>query len=197
MTAPRDTAIRRSLRRFTLGTGPLKRRSDRLQVLGRTAVAVSLVISPPLAVATAGATTAHLQEVADVEAADRSPTSARLLDDAGTALPEGSARVQVRAEWATDDGTPSEGLVLAEPGSAAGTEVPIWVDGAGHVTRAPLDRTGIRTSAVAAAVLPLIGVPAITWTLYALLCCTLDARRDRRWEQEWAAVEPDWHSRLL
>ena len=45
--------------------------------------------------------------------------------------------------------------------------------------------------------LPLIGVPLATWTLYVVLCVGLDARRDRRWEQDWAAVEPDWHSRLL
>jgi hypothetical protein len=110
---------------------------------------------------------------------------------------EGSARVQVRAEWAAGDGGMREGLVLADPGADAGTELPVWVDGEGDLTGAPLDRAAIRTSALATGLLPLVGVPVATWTLYAALCFALDNRRDRRWEAEWAAVEPEWNSRLL
>ena len=43
----------------------------------------------------------------------------------------------------------------------------------------------------------LVGLPVATWTLYAVMGLLLDAARDRRWERDWAAVEPDWHSRLL
>jgi hypothetical protein len=197
MSAPKDTALRRSLRRVTLGGGPLKRRSDRIQVLGRSAVALSLLLTPPLAVAVASATTGHLEAVAETEAAERSRTSARLLADAGAPVPEESAWVQVRAEWTTDDGRTREGLVLVEPGTDAGTELPVWVDREGDLTRAPLDRAAVRTSALAAGLLPLVGVPLATWTLYAALCFALDSRRERRWEEEWATVEPEWNSRLL
>jgi hypothetical protein len=192
----RDTPLRRGLRRFTLGTGPLKRRSDRIQVLGRSVVVVSLLVSPPLAVAAATATTAHLQAVAETEAAQRSPATARLLEDAGTPVPEENLLVQVRAEWTTDDGVLREGAVLAAPGSDAGTELTVWLDRDGDLTRAPLDRAAVRTSALAVGLLPLVGVPLATWTLYAALCFALDTRRERRWEEEWAAVEPEWNSRL-
>jgi hypothetical protein len=202
MTAPREPArrnspLRGSLRRFTLGTGPLKRRSDRLQVLGRSAVVLSLLLSPPLAVAAATATSTHLQAVAEAERAERTPTTARLLEDAGAPVPGENIKVQVRAEWTTDGVGTREGLVLAEPGADAGTELPIWVDRAGDPTRAPLDRAAVQTSALAVGLLPLIGVPVATWTLYAALCFVLDGRRDRRWTEEWAAVEPEWHSRLI
>jgi hypothetical protein len=203
-TAPKDAVIRRSLRRFTLGSGPLKRRSDRVQVIGRFVVAASLFLAPPLAVATASATSSHLQAATDAAAADRSRVRAVLLEDA-PAIPHTSGdyssytdtHVRARAVWSLRDGTSREGDVLTAPLTPAGTAVPVWVDRAGHLTRAPLDRAAIPKSAVAVGLLPLFGMPLAAWTLYAALCVLLDARRERRWERDWAAVEPDWNSRLL
>src|SRR3712207_2320343 len=56
MTVERDTLARRSLRRFTLGSGPLKRRSDRVQVAGRIVVVLSFLLAPLLAVVVSTAT---------------------------------------------------------------------------------------------------------------------------------------------
>ena len=204
MTAPKDSLIRRSLRRFTLGSGPLKRRSDRVQVIGRFVVVAALLVAPPIAVITATATASHLRAVTDAEAADRSPVRAVLLEDAPT-VPHATgdyssytdARVRARAVWSLPDGTSREGDVLTAPLTPAGTAVRVWVDHAGDLTRAPLDPDGIPTSATVMALLPLFGVPLAAWTLYALLCVLLEARRERRWERDWATVEPDWNSRLL
>jgi hypothetical protein len=44
--------------------------------------------------------------------------------------------------------------------------------------------------------LPMIGLPVVVWLLYALLCAVLNAHRERRWAEDWAAVEPKWNSRL-
>ena len=204
MTAPHDSAVRRALHRFTLGSGPLKRRSDRLQVVGRFVVVLSFLLAPPMAVTATTATTAHLEEVADAESAARSPTSAVLLEDAGEAVHDDSvysdhsvARVQARAEWAVPGGGSREGVVLVPPGTPVGTAVPVWVDREGNLTRAPFDRDAIPMSAYVMGALPLVGVPLVAWTLYVVLCFALDAARERRWERDWAAVEPDWHSRLL
>jgi hypothetical protein len=204
MTAPHNSPVRRSLRRFTLGSGPLKRRSDRLQVVGRFVVVLSFLLAPPLAVAAATATTSHLQEVADAEHAARSPTSAVLLEEAGDPVTDGTdsggysvARVQARAEWAVPGGGSREGIVLAPPRTAAGTVVPVWVDGEGNLTRAPFDRAAIPMSAYVMGALPLVGMPLAAWTVYAVLCFALNASRERKWERDWAAVEPDWHSKLL
>lgn len=207
MTAPKNSPIRRSLRRFLLGSGPLKRRSDRIQVIGRFVVALALLLAPSLAVAAANATTTHLREIADAEAAQRSSTRAVLLETARVAghdhTDDGDSGINsvtpvpVPAAWRGPGGTWQEGLVMVRPGTPMGTAVPVWVDRGGNLTRPPLDRAGISTSAAGVGVLPLIGVPLVAWTLYAVLCFWLDARRERRWERDWAAVEPDWHSRLL
>jgi hypothetical protein len=204
MTAPKDTPIRRSLRRFTLGSGPLKRRSDRIQLIGRLAVVLSFLIAAPLAAAAATATTLHLEAVADAEAAERTHTHAVLLEDAparrqtvGDYGGYPSAAAAVRAVWPVAGGTSREGRVLVRPGLLVGTAVPVWVNREGNLTGAPLDQSGIPGSAAAMGLLSLVGVPVATWTLYAFLAFALDAHRDRRWAQDWAAVEPDWNSRLL
>ena len=204
MSAPKNTLIRRSLRRFSLGSGPLKRRSDRIQAIGRFLVALSFLVAPPLAVAAATATTAQFQSVADAEAAERSRTRAVLLEDAGSPRRdisgEGGAPqqlAQVQARWSRPDGTAREGIVLIPPRTRLGTAVPVWVDREGNLTRAPRDRADISNSSYVVGALLLLGVPLTTWALYAVLCCTLDARRERLWGREWAAVEPDWNSRLL
>jgi hypothetical protein len=203
-TAPVHGPIRRTLRRFTLGSGPLKRRSDRIQVIGRFVVVVSLLLAPPLAVAAATATTSHLQAVAVAEAADRSRVRAVLLEDA-PAIPHTSGdyssytdtHVRARAVWTLPDGTTREGKVLAAPLTPAGTAVQAWVDRAGNLTRAPLDRAGTPASAYLWGALLLVGLPVACWALYAALCLLLDAHRERRWEQDWATVEPNWNDRRL
>jgi len=204
MPVPKNTPIRRSLRRFILGSGPLKRRSDRLQVIGRLLLVLSFLLAPPLAVAVATATTAHLGAVAAAEAAERSRTVAVVLEDAPQPMHDSTeyaayplTRVPVRAVWSVPGGTSGTGIVMVPPGTAADTAVPVWVDRRGEITRAPTNRDVLPGSAAAMGALPLIGVPLAAWTLYAFLCFTLDARRDRRWEQDWAAVEPGWKSRLL
>lgn len=173
MTTPKNTSIRRSLRRFTLGSGPLKRRSDRVQVVGRFVVVLSFLVAPPLAVAAATAMTGHLQAVAAADAAERSRIRAVLLENA-----------------------PARTRASSDHGDASSTTVPVWVNREGAPTRAPLDPAGIPTAAAAAAAVPLVGVPLVTWTAYALLCRALDIQRERRWAHDWAEVEPDWNSRL-
>ena len=203
MTRAGHTPIRSAVRRFRRGSGPLKRRSDRVQVLARCAVVLSFFLAPPLAVAAANASTGHLEALANAQAADRSSTRAVLLEDAKGLPPSNGdeiyavTSVQTRAVWPVPGGSTREGIVLVPPRTPAGTAVSVWVDGEGNLTRAPLDRTDIPGSANAMAMLVLIAVPVVTVTLYAMLGVALDAYRERRWERAWAAVEPDWHSRLL
>ena len=213
MTVGKDTWLRRSLRRFTLGSGPLKRRSDHVEVVGRLAVVLSLLVAAPLAVAATTVTTDHLEALAAAEAAERHLVSAVLLEDARAQHPRGGDQgdrvrttVPAQAVWSVvPGGAPHEGVVLARSGTVAGQAVPVWVDDDGSLTRPPLDPAGIPGSAMATGAVFLIGVPTGTWTLHAVLCCALGAQRARplgaqrarRWEQGWAAVEPEWASRLL
>ncbi|MGY1695608.1 MULTISPECIES: Rv1733c family protein [unclassified Geodermatophilus] len=210
MTEERDTLARRSLRRFTLGSGPLKRGSDRIQVAGRIVVVLSFLLAPLLAVVVSTATAAHLSAVAAAEAAERSRTQAVLLEEApgpvrrgdgtggdGTGGSTLATTVPVRATWPAPGGASRVGPVPVPPGTPAGTAVPVWVDREGDLAAAPRDRSGIPTSAATAGAVPLVGVPLVAWTLHVLLGHVLDVRRERAWEREWATVGPDWHSRLL
>jgi hypothetical protein len=181
-----------------MGTGPLKRRSDRAQMIGRLVVVLSFVVAPLLAVVAATATTTHLEGIAAEQAADRHRGSAVLLEDAPAASTRAgyedgfSSDVPVHAAWSLPDGTTRDDVVLAKAGTPLGTAVPVWLDDDGNRTVAPLDRAGIPGTALTMAALPLVGLPIVTWTLYAVLCSTLDSSRERRWEQEWVTVEREW-----
>ena len=202
MTTPRQGRFRRAVRGFTLGTGPLKRRSDRLQMVARIVFVLAVVTAPALAVAVVTATTANLESVAATEATDRHASRALLLRDAPAQTDRELAEyppvvtVTTTGQWVTPDGAVHVGPVRVWPGTRAGTSVPVWVGGDGELTNAPLRRQSIQGSAMALGALVLGGVPVAVWTLYFFLCFALDARRERDWEKGWAAVEPVWGTRL-
>lgn len=203
MTATRDGRLRRAVRVFTLGSGPLKRRSDRLQAVARVVVVIAVATAPALAVAAATATTADLESVAATQAADRKASHALVLRDAPVRTDTENAEyppvvtVATSGQWIAPDGAVHEGTVRVRPGTRAGTSVPVWVGSDGELTTAPLDPASIQGSAMAVGALVLAGVPVPVWTLYFFLCFALDARRERAWEKGWAAVEPVWGTRLL
>ena len=169
-------------------------------------MALALLVAPSLAVAATEVTTTRLEALAAEQAAERTHVDAVLLENApeapqytDTGYDSGEARVTVlaRAVWPVQGGAERQGAVRVRPGAAAGTTVPVWVDRNGRITLAPMDRSHIQRWAMATGAIVFLGVPLVTWTLYALLCAALDAHRQRRWAQGWAAVEPDWVTRLL
>src|SRR3712207_8827777 len=82
MNTSTDTALHRSLRWFALGSGPLKRGSDRLQVAGRLVVVLALLVAPPLAGAAMAVVTAQLEGLGAAEASERTYADAGPLEDA-------------------------------------------------------------------------------------------------------------------
>ena len=140
MASHEDSGYRRLRRAFTLGSGPLKRGSDRIQVMGRIVVVLSLFLAPPLAVAVVNSTTTRLEAVAATEAAERTLTTAVLLEDAprpprsaGDFGDSSLPTVTARAMWSGPGGTTREGLVRVEPRTPVGTAVPVWVDREGNL----------------------------------------------------------------
>ncbi|MGY1802201.1 hypothetical protein ACI78T_02865 [Blastococcus sp. SYSU D00922] len=186
------------LRRFTLGAGPSARPSDRLQLAGRLVVALSVLAAPPLAVATASATTEHYAALSAAQAAERSEVRAVLLEDApaptAAEVEAGDLSSAARAVWTAPGGSVREGAVDVGPGTPEGTAVLIWVDRDGDPTQAPLDADDIPAAATARAVLVLVGLPLGAGFAHALLCTALDAVRENRWTREWAVVAPRWTS---
>src|SRR4051794_32938555 len=144
MAAPSHGRFRRAVRGFTLGSGPLKRGSDRLQMLARVVVVLAVVVSPALAVAAATATTADLQSLASTEAASRHASRALVLSDAPAHLDGQQAEhpavvtVAPAGQGITPDGAVHDGTVRVRPGPRAGTAVPVGVGSDGELPTARL-----------------------------------------------------------
>jgi hypothetical protein len=192
-----EGAFRRCLRRFTLGHGPLKRRSDRLEFLSRTVVALVVLLAVPVALAVGTASLTTLREVAVHEAATRHEATAVLLEGVRPTHTEGRSQA-VRASWDGPDGLPREGRVPVPPGAdaGAGKTVTVWVDDDGSLSRKPLTQEQAAGGAVFNAIMTFVGMAAVAAGGHLLVVFLLGRHRGRQWEAEWAVVEPRWAGRL-
>jgi hypothetical protein len=188
-----------AIRRFTLGSGPLKRTSDRLQYLARVLLAGILVTA--LAVALAVATASFTQGRAEVtrQAAERERVVAELLDDAvtHTAGTEGAPpTARATAVWTAPSGIERTGTIPAPARAEAGSTLPIWVDRDGDRTTRPLSTGDVAGRAVGIALLTYLGIAMVAVGAYLVFGRQLERSRARRWADEWAAVEPVWTRRV-
>ncbi|MGY1708800.1 hypothetical protein ACI8AC_04750 [Geodermatophilus sp. SYSU D00758] len=189
--------MRRAVRRLTLGSGPLKRGSDRVEVLSRLVLAVVLLLAAPVALTVATTTATDLRATAEQEAATRTRVLAELVEDAASRPDTGTGTsTRTEASWTAPDGARREGEVLARPGMDAGEPVAVWIDRDGALTRAPLsdgDRVAAAALAGAGVFVLVVGTAGgahglVTWALH--------RHRDHQWAAGWAAVEPRWSGRL-
>ena len=197
--------LRRALRWFTLGSGPLKRRSDRVQALGRVVVALSLLAAAPLGVVGAAVTRGQMETAAAAQALQRHAARAVVLEDT-RAVPDsgettnsggaGVSIVRVEVAWPDARGAIRHGALLVPAGTVAGTTVPVWVDRSGDLPTAPMDQEIIGATSLGVGLLATTGVPLVTWVSYCLLCAALDAHRRRGWARDWDRVEREWRTRL-
>lgn len=140
---------------------------------------------------------AHTAARSHAEAATRTPTRARLLEDVdGTAVTDGGRPRTVLAQWDAPDGHEAQGRVVVSTRHAAGDSLSIWTDRAGRVVPAPLS-VG---SAVIVAWMWGLAVALAGWALLALVWTAVRAWTARRnaaaWAREWAGVEPWWSGRV-
>jgi hypothetical protein len=201
MTRSMRGPLRRRIRSFTLGSGPLKRPSDRLQVLGRFLVMLALLAAVPLALPAASITRSHLKSVAAAQNAERHVTRAVVLHDRHNAVPSSSGEppatvVRTEITWTGAAGRVRHGMQFVAADSPAGTIVRVWVDRRGDLTTAPMDRGTIAASSFTVGLLVTVVVPLVAWLLHLLLCAVLNAHRGRQWAQDWARVERVWRTRL-
>jgi hypothetical protein len=188
------------IRRFTLGSGPLKRNSDRLQFLARVLVLCSLVMAVPPALAVATVTHSRARAEAATQAEERQQVRAVLQEDAvperdGSGNPLGTAGATVL--WTGPSGLERKGRVDVPVDAEAGSSVPVWVDRQGDQVRKPLDRGDVMTRTVAQAILTYVWIVSLVCAGYLGLRKALDRSRLRRWAVDWAAVEPLWRRELL
>lgn len=181
------------LRLLGLGRNPLRRRVDRLEaVLMMCALVVALLVIP--AAAGLGTTVReHAEDSAAQQRAQVHPVQARTLENASEAVaPSLGLNTTVRVRWVDPSGSPHEGRADVLVGTAAGTELTIWLDRAGLMTKAP------RLPADNAALGIAVGftVPVLAWPLLFALFRgarrSLERRRAEEWAREWELVSPRW-----
>jgi len=182
-------------RRFALGSGPLKRTSDRVEFASRVLLALALLLAVPLGLLAGAVAHTAVAAVEQQQAAARTAETAILLADAADGG-SGDISVPTSALWSAPDGAARTGHVEAEPGANAGSTVDIWVDDAGRLTERPLTDGEVTGQAVVIGVLVGLGVVIAGMSSHLLTLWLLERRRFRRWEKGWASVEPLWVSRF-
>ncbi|HKS44052.1 MAG TPA: hypothetical protein VJT49_02845 [Amycolatopsis sp.] len=174
----------------------MARTSDRVEGVLLLVVMLGLVVALPLAVLI-GVGTYHGQAaVSAQQRASRHLAVATLLENAPTPSTDGAFAgnnaAGVHARWTIAGGAERVGIIAADPGTAAGTPVPIWLTDSGDPAPPPLSDSDVTTTGVLAGVFGWLvmglGLAAVYWTARLVL----DRRRVRRWDHEWATVSEKW-----
>jgi hypothetical protein len=189
----RSTASQ-ALRRFTLGSGPLKRTSDRIQFLARVLLACSLATAIPVALVVASLVREEALTEAEAQSLERHQIDAELVADPAVA-PGGADDPQTfraPAVWSGPSGGQHTGLVVVPIDAKAGSSVLVWIDGDGDLTTRPLDAGGAMARAVGMAAVTYVWTSALAAGAYLAFRASLDRSRLRRWAADWAVVEPVW-----
>jgi Flp pilus assembly protein TadB len=194
---PRHTpAAGHALRRLTLGSGPLKRTSDRLEALARILLGFVLLLAIAVALAVATATYTQRRSEATAQAADRQRVMAELLEDASAPASGDVAYVrQASAVWTAPSGNEHQEVITVSPGARAGSTLFIWVDRSGDRTSPPMGDGDVAAPAVGHALLTYLGISVVAVGAYRFFRSLLERSRARRWGTEWEAVEPVWTAR--
>jgi hypothetical protein len=194
MPRNRPTAVH-LLRRFTLGSGPLKRASDRLECLARLLLVCSLLTAVPISLAVVTTTYVQARATATAQAADRHRVTARLLEDVPATAGQdwrSPGQDQVTAVWTDPAGIEHRVTVPVPPSTRAGTTVSLWTDRNGNRTTRPLSHGDVVGQAGGQGIVTFAVLSLIAWGAYRSFRTLLDRNRFRRWAAEWAVVEPVW-----
>jgi hypothetical protein len=191
----RPTTATALWRRLALGAGPLKRGSDRLQFLARLLLGCTLLTALPVALTVATATHSDALAEATAQAAERREVDATLTEDAPRLSDSyDAAHLMSLASvvWTAPSGRNREGRVPVPQDATAGSVVRIWIDRDGEHTTRPLSRDDVAEHSVAAALRTYLCISVIVCGLYLAFRKGLDSSRMRRWDADWALVEPVW-----
>lgn len=180
--------------RLGLDGNPLRRRIDRVSVLGTAGLlAVFLAVAPVASLAVAHVVAAGATAEQHVQRTWRE-VQAILQQDAPLPPGEyyGSYDSWAWARWTTPAGHPMQGLIAAPAGATAGTRTPIWIRPSGQWAGTPLSRASARLR-VALAIAGTVILLAIAVTgASGMIRRRLDRRRLAGWEAGWKAVGPQW-----
>nr|WP_246272029.1 hypothetical protein [Amycolatopsis acididurans] len=164
-------------------------------------VVLGLLIAIPLAAIVGTNTYGGQLALSDQQRATRHLTTATLMQDAPNPVPASDgaylgaasgASSGVLARWPVAGGAEKVGTISTEPGTTAGSEVPVWLSDAGDPVPAPMSASDAATTSVLAGIFAwlvvALGLAAVFWTVRLIL----DRRRANRWDREWAHAGGRW-----
>jgi hypothetical protein len=176
-----------------------RRTTDRVE----DAVAWLLTGVALLVIVIAGVTglAVHGREAERVELESRSTSQTRavLLEDVLVMAGEHGQRMpaQARARWTDRDGREHVGLVAATRSQPAGAEAELWIDAAGEITSRPARPMNAVFGGIVAAVGVLCAGATLLIATWVAVRGVTGRHNSRRWEHEWARVEPQWRRTVL
>lgn len=179
--------------RLGLDGNPLRRRIDRVSVLGTAGLlAVFLAGAPVASIAAAGVVAR-----ADVaEQHDQRPwrsVQAVLLQDAPVLPGADFGTSEAWARWTSPAGHTIEGMIVAKAGTKAGARIPIWIQSSGQwAGGGRLSAQSARARIVLAAVGAPIGLALALCWISVIFQLWLDRRRMTGWAARWDVVGPQW-----
>ena len=188
--------LARAIRRFTLGSGPLKRGSDTVEYVSRLLVLLVVLLSVPVALTVGTVVRSDLAAMAQEQAEERTRVTAVATADAARADTSPRARVPVPARWTSPGGVPVEGDVPVHPATRAGDTLTLWTTADGRRADEPMTPAEVRRSTLVLVGVGWAGGLSAVVLGHVGLCRVLDRQRDRRWTREWARVEPTWSRRV-
>jgi hypothetical protein len=199
---PKNSRMRRLVRRAGLTRNPLCRRVDRLE--GAFRVVLTLFVLGALAVATAVGATSYSRS-ATAAAAERrqlQQVSVVLLEDAPSTSSDPSATASppqpgVRAKWTLPDGSSRVGAVYAKAGARQGETITTWMNLYYDPVRPPIQRSDLVVRAGLLAIVTASLVCALLTGVYQLARRQLNRRRDAAWTREWLLVSNSWRDRSI
>jgi hypothetical protein len=183
----RRQPLRRWWRLVRAGRNTLARRTDRVEAGLLVAAIIWCLTAVPVSVVIGSMVHARELPVVLTQLSERHQVTAVTLADsapvaAGLAI---TPSQQVPGRWRGPDGRDRTGNVPVEPGSAAGTVVPIWVDRDGQVTSAPMTPADADAAAWGSGFLFFAGAFAAAAGAVWFARRLLDRRRAGEWDREW------------
>jgi hypothetical protein len=133
-------------------------------------------------------------ERALAESAGRTEVRAVLLEDAQAVRGERGeyVPVQVPVNWTDRGGAKHTGAVVVSSSAPAGEQLDVWVDSSGAIVPAPTRPENAVVAGVLAAVGILLAGGTVLLVGWYTVRNLVAACNSRRWEREWAGVEPIW-----
>jgi hypothetical protein len=183
--------IMRCLRLHRFDGNPLRRRSDRIETLAVLMTLLIFIAGLWPTVALGRQTYANGIQAELTDPAHQQAVVAEVVDKPHAPWRDAGNWTRT-VRWTTPEGSLRTGQVILPTGTPVGSQIKIWIDGAGRPAGSPQSHQ--KTIVVTASTV----IVAVVWAVMILSLCLagvrvlLNRRRDAEWEREWMLADQRW-----